>query len=321
MKKVLCLIAVLFAVNNAIAAKLMFVDIDTAMANFENLELNKSELRDVNIEIRRQLRDNLPSQYDIITEQTVREAKGSEFIKDYEGAIRLGKKLKVDYAVYARLSDLNGYKLSLEVYDTEGNFVSASDPIEGKSFSDLLQSIRENAGSISKKLKGYYDEKYYFTYEERKSAAFKNLVPGYGSIAVMDDWLGATAQWALIGIGAYLMATASPECPSGSLTAEQLPQNVGDGDNGDNGSKVKDSNCYFEDYSFEKPSLWHSTSFVIGLLATISSPLVLNPIRVFTYNKPKPKTAYNKSGNFNLAILPTKNGNGVAYGLMYNKRF
>jgi len=319
MRKVLCLIAVLFAVNNAIAAKLMFVDIDTAMAHFENLELDNSELRDINIEIRRQLRDHLPSQYDIITEQIVREAKGDEFIRNYEGAIRLGKKLRADYTVYARLSDLNGYKLSLEVYSTEGdgNFVSASDPIEGKNFSELLQSIRANAGSISRKLKGYYDEKYYFSDDERRTAAFKNLVPGYGSISIMDDWLGATAQWALIGIGAYLMATASPECPEGFQKGENMNLS------GMGVTLVGDpSQCYNGiGGDMEKPSLWHSTSFVIGLLAVVSSPLILNPIRVFTYNKPKPKTAYSKAGNFNLAILPTKNGNGVAYGLMYNKGF
>jgi len=47
---------------------------------------------------------------------------------------------------------------------------------------------------------------------------------------------------------------------------------------------------------------------------------IVNLASSFGYDKPK-TTSSAIPRNFNLAILPTRNGNGMAYGLMYNRRF
>jgi len=309
MKKIFCLIVVLFAVNNAMAAKLMFVDIDTTMANFENLELNNSELRDINIEIRRQLRDNLPSTYEIKTEQTVREAKGSEFIKDYEGAIRLGKKLGVDYSVYARLSDLNGYKLSLEIYDKEGNFVAASRPIEGKNFDGLLQSIRTNAGSICQKLKEHSYED--FTPMERIGTFVLNHALGAGSFTIQDNNRAGLyiAGLEITGIILYVLSS-SFLMPDSSDYITDMSRVYG----------YNEGDTKFDKEGYNSQKDMANAFLTLGIVSLCAAE-IYNIYTSFSYSKPKQTAGLGSARNFNLVVLPTRNGNGMAYGLMYNRRF
>jgi len=56
-----------------------------------------------------------------------------------------------------------------------------------------------------------------------------------------------------------------------------------------------------------------------GVIVWLSQFLVYNTYRSITYDKPR-SVAYNKSGDFNLALLPNRNGNLNAH-LMYNKAF
>jgi len=120
------------------------------------------------------------------------------------------------------------------------------------------------------------------------------VIPGVGSIAVMDDWTGAIVQWVFIGSGIFFIVNSIEErCDTyGSYY----------------GGNYED--CY---------TAFDETYFAIGALAIVSN-FIYNIARVASYDKPR-KTAYNnKYGDFNVAVLPNQHGKLNAY-LMYNKSF
>jgi uncharacterized protein (TIGR02145 family) len=72
-------------------------------------------------------------------------------------------------------------------------------------------------------------------------------------------------------------------------------------------------------YPLLTAGIFKDSKFLIGGGILFSCPHVIGSIlHATSYGKSYGKSSY---GGFNLAVLPTRNGNGVAYGLMYNKGF
>jgi hypothetical protein len=131
-----------------------------------------------------------------------------------------------------------------------------------------------------------------FTTGQRWGTWGLNLIlPGVGSLLIMNDFRGAITQWILIGGGYALMLTGT--------------------------DTVKD--CYSSYYSYCDEKVEYTTLGYVGAIMVISD-FVYNIYRSASYDKPHPKTAYGKHEGFNMAVLPNRHGGLNAY-LMYNKAF
>ena len=125
-----------------------------------------------------------------------------------------------------------------------------------------------------------------FTKAERLGTFALNHALGLGSYMIMDN--GSGAAW-ILGFGVV-----------GGLFYY--------------GSRANMSGVREDDRAFLKYSL-------IGIgFAFFGGAEIMNLYQSFGYDKPQ-TTSLDTHRNFNLAILPTRNGNGMAYGLMYNRRF
>jgi hypothetical protein len=131
-----------------------------------------------------------------------------------------------------------------------------------------------------------------FTTGQRWGTWGLNLIlPGVGSLLIMNDFKGAVTQWILLGGGYALMLT-------GMETVED---------------------CYGSYYSYcdERDEL--TTLGYFGAIMVISD-FVYNIYRSASYDKPYPKTAYGKYEGFNLAVMPNRRGN-LMPAVTYNKMF
>jgi hypothetical protein len=140
---------------------------------------------------------------------------------------------------------------------------------------------------------------------ERYQAWYLNIIPGLGSMVVMDDWTGAVTQWIFGGSGLVLMAPAiinsfnpEKECVTRPLT--------------------DDPNSKLEKCTIKRDEFFLYLA-AAGAIMYYLDVLVYNTYRSITYDKPG-SVAYNKYGNFNVTILPDRYGNFNTY-LMYSKAF
>ena len=128
-----------------------------------------------------------------------------------------------------------------------------------------------------------------------------NGLPGFGSIAVMNDWTGAITQWVLYGGGITLMIVGvyqdEEKCKTYTL--------------------IEDSNTIVERCYFRMTKAGDNI-VTTGLMMLVSG-YVFNIYRSITYKKPG-SVAYNKYGNFNVAVAPNRHGN-ISTHFMYNKAF
>jgi len=122
-----------------------------------------------------------------------------------------------------------------------------------------------------------------FTASQRWATGALNIIPGLGSMVIMDDFWGAVPQWSLSVAGGVLYVFL--------FTGES----------------------YYEDYNEG-----HDVIFFTGS-ALLASSFIYNIYRSITYDKPQ-KTAFGENSGFNLAVLPNRNGKLNAF-LMYNKAF
>jgi len=141
-----------------------------------------------------------------------------------------------------------------------------------------------------------------FTPFHRLGTWYLNVIPGLGSAIIMDDWTGAAIQWGLSGGGIGLMIAA------GATEKEECVTYV----------HIKDPNNKSEKCYAELTKVG-ANLLAAGAIMWFSSFLVYNTYRSITYDKPG-SIAYNKYGNFSVAVLPNRNMNFNAY-LMYNKAF
>jgi len=121
------------------------------------------------------------------------------------------------------------------------------------------------------------------------------LVPGIGSLAVMQDGVGAVTQWVLLGGGIILMV-------NGWDTYEETRYNDNYYYNNGYGSYYS---SYPETYTETEPNAW----YFIGLVAVLSKS-VYNIARSATYKKKISRNAASfENSGLNVAVLPDKNGN------------
>ncbi len=132
-----------------------------------------------------------------------------------------------------------------------------------------------------------------FTTGQRWATFGLNLIPGVGSIVIMDDWTGAIVQWVLTG-GGVIMVSIGTEADK---TYKE---------------------CHYNDYrSCEEAK--GQNNFIDAGTAMGAASIIYNIFRSITYDKPK-KVAYNKYEGFNFAVLPDKHGRFTPY-MTYRKTF
>jgi len=121
-----------------------------------------------------------------------------------------------------------------------------------------------------------------FTRGERFGTFGLNLLPGVGSIVIMQDWWGAAAQWVLFGSGIALTF---------------------------NGIDMYDTTYYSGIYMMTETRIKLNGLFWPGI-ALLTGNAVYNGFRSATYRKKAAKnTASLENAGFNIAVLPDKDGN------------
>jgi TolB-like protein len=128
-----------------------------------------------------------------------------------------------------------------------------------------------------------------FTVGERCKTYWLNIIPGLGSITVMNDWLGAAIQWALSGGGVALMYQEIQEAHKAQETASF-------------GTQYKPGAKYYLS------------------VALIGSDYLFSAYRSINYVNPKFETAFGKNEGFNFAVLPNRHGELMPY-IGYNIKF
>jgi len=235
--------------------------------------------------------------------------------------ITLGSKIGADFIVRGTISKFQKrFTLSVEIYDTEdGNLIVSSDPIRSESIdklldasaiicADMYKTFMETYSSVStskpatkevskKKDDNLKEEmeqtsiwcrtfltakdKESFSVAERCKTYYLNIVPGLGSIAVMGDWLGAAAQWALFGGGVVLIYK---DMSKGIEKMDQDPN-----------------------YSYSPGAgYW-------GGFAVLMGWIFFDAYRSNTYVDPKYRTTLGKNDGFNFAVLPNRHGEWMPY--------
>ena len=161
------------------------------------------------------------------------------------------------------------------------------------------QARQEREKERQEKLDAYQD----FTQLERFGTFALNHVLGLGSLLIMENT--GTAGWIALGETAGTLL-----CVFGSLV------------------KMPDRNSYSDDvygddnYEIDRTHAVGLKYFlIVSGLVVLGSTEIANAYSSFTYNKPKPVAGFADPRNFRLAVLPNRNGDGMAYGLMYKVRF
>ncbi len=225
----------------------------------------------------------------------------SSGLVDSNSIVDLGKHLGADYVcVIYSTKVMDSYKLearliNLKTAGTTGmgitysgldnlpNLIAASE--------SLTCELRYGAGCKQQKEKQAKLDAYQnFTQLERFGTFALNHVFGLGSLLIMENNsdAGFIALFEAFGILFYVLGSSVIEVPVdwGEMSRAGLK------------------------YSF------------IGVgLAFLGGIEIYNAYSSFGYNKPKPISDLTDPRNFHLAVLPNRNGDGMAYGLMYNVRF
>jgi len=133
-----------------------------------------------------------------------------------------------------------------------------------------------------------------FTIGQRIATGTLNIIPGVGSMVIMDDMTGAVVQWSLSGVGVAAIVLG--------FTAFAV------------------EDCYYRYDNSRNCSGDKANEPLVGAgLGLLGSSFIYNIYRSITYDKPK-QTAFGENSGFNLAVLPNRNGKLNAF-LMYNKAF
>jgi hypothetical protein len=112
------------------------------------------------------------------------------------------------------------------------------------------------------------------------------LIPGVGSLAVMQDWGGAATQWVLFGGGIICVANGI------------------------------DTHTDYYGYTEPEPN----ALFFVGVGAILSNG-IYNIVRSATYTKKMPKNmAFLENAGLNVAVLPDRDGNIKGY-MLYSMEF
>jgi len=120
-----------------------------------------------------------------------------------------------------------------------------------------------------------------FTIEQRFGTFGMNIIPGLGSVVIMDDWAGAGIQWALTGTGIALMANVI-------ISRRNFVHNRDDWNEDD-----------WDEW------MWHDNNILKMIIAVyiFNLDVLFNITRSATYDNPKyVQQALEKNGNENFTI-------------------
>jgi len=154
-----------------------------------------------------------------------------------------------------------------------------------------------------------------FTKLERLGTFALNHVFGLGSLLIMDDYgsAGGIALFESIGVilcvfgfSVKMPDISSYPCPGYYAADEECPNRL-----------RRDKNDYGYETDRENAVILKYLLLSLGF-ASFGGAEIWNAISSFTHNK---SFASTEPSNFRLAVLPNRNGNGMAYGLVYNMRF
>lgn len=231
---------------------------------------------------------------------------------------RLGKEAGIQFVVIADLVDAFGvYSLSARLIDVESAEIVGIGETEMKDLGEIGKASNEIFRQISGKnqlepkiqekaeIETYEPMSNSSTYQQFQESGYQNFtagrrwgtwalnntVPGIGSWTLMKDVAGGFIHMGFVITSLFFL-----------IVAEE--------------SSTSYDDCYYSYYCEEEPpdyTLFY-TFFISGA--------VWNIYRSATYDKPKSKTyGFADPSNFRLAILPSKKGNGMSYGLRYNYGF
>jgi hypothetical protein len=155
-----------------------------------------------------------------------------------------------------------------------------------------------------KKGSKFCEEQNFSTGQRVGTGLLNMLLPGVGSIAVMDDWTGGLTTLALFGGGVALGLIGGQTCAE----IVGLPPASDDFSAPNSNSGSSSTSC------------GNSTLFYVGIVTAISGYIYGAFIRPAFYDKPTPKnTAYRNEG-FNFTAMPNRHGNFMP-AVFYNKAF
>jgi hypothetical protein len=270
------------------------------MPTLDNLDsISHSDLDFLTGKLREIAGKSLPSnRYGIMTQESIVARMGSQERAEQECReasclADLGKKVQAHYVAQGRIGRFGGnLTLKVELYNSEtGNLIGSFAEVSPNLFT-LVNILDKNAEGMFKRIleeMPIVDDYENFSTGTRWATWGLNLLPGgLGSIVFMDDWAGAIVQWATWGVYfAMYMAGGGP-----------------------NALYERD-----EDDEIIGYSTYGSVAMAFGMVG-----MVHNIYRSIAYDKPRPKTESN-AGAFNMMILPTRNGSGMAYGVRYSAGF
>ncbi|MCL1956977.1 MAG: PorT family protein [Fibromonadales bacterium] len=152
MKKVLIPLFI-FSTFAFSAINLAVIDMETDSSAHN--ELTESEQRYITQEIRRQARNNLPDNYNVMTEQAVM-VLGDAVLQECAEEncmVSFGEKIGADYITKGTVSKFRSmYVLTIELYETKkGMMVVSSDPIESTDLDKFIPEIRNVSPALFKK--------------------------------------------------------------------------------------------------------------------------------------------------------------------------
>jgi hypothetical protein len=215
---------------------------------------------------------------------------------DTDQISELGRQAGVQFLCFVDFTQAFGvYNINARLLETETAVVSKMGVVKIKN----IQNIGTVADEIFRQIEGESKAKIQtiqtalpvsekqgyenFSGGQRVGTIFLNLLPGLGSVVIMDDWMGAYTQWGLIAGGFTIGYSVGYAARYGDAFVEG------------------------------------GVGAVLGYYIGAS---IWNIARSVTYDKPgKPQnTAYGKYGGFNAAVLPSRQGGLNAY-LMYGVGF
>jgi hypothetical protein len=156
MKKIIIsLLAFAGLAFSAINMAVIDTEVDASAPDLQN-ELKESELRYITQEIRRQAKNSLSDDYNIMTEQSVM-VLGDAVLQECAEEncmVAYGEKIGADYITRGTISKFRDkFTLIIEVYETKkGMLIVSSDPVEDGDFSNFIPKIRETTPAMFKKL-------------------------------------------------------------------------------------------------------------------------------------------------------------------------
>jgi hypothetical protein len=246
---------------------------------------------------------------------------------------RLGKEAGVQFVCVADLIDAFGiYSLSARLIDVESAEIVGIGETEMKSLGEISNASNEIFRQISGKIQvkqeirkkveiAIYEpipnvpenkSSMYKEFQESQESEYKNFTSGrrWGTWALNAFTLNGIGSWTLMRdvSGGFIHLGFGIVSLFFLLDAESDASDYND--------------CYYSGYGYSYCDEYLEPDYTLFYVFLVSGA-VWNIYRSATYDKPKPKKNYGFAdpSNFRLAILPSKKGNGMAYGLRYNYGF